>query len=256
MADWPHRLGYVVPSWNTVVEYETSRMLPAGVSAHFSRIEHTDDSPASLRHMAEQLPANIELLSHAKVDAVCHACTGASLFRGRKQDVEDIARLRATGTLVISTAGALVDAAAHLGAARVAVAAPYERWLLDCLVSYLEDAGLKVLTAVGLGEQANVAHSPQAAIDLALRAWTLDADALILSCGNFRSLESIAEIEGRIGKPLIGSNSAALWRTLSGLNWRGHISNAGHLLNELGSGWLDKNSNAAATRAGVGAGTP
>src|SRR4051794_33235417 len=77
---WTHRLGYVVPSWNTVVEYETTRMLPAGVSAHFSRITHIDDSPASLRHMAEQFPAHVELLSHAKVDAVCYACTGASLF--------------------------------------------------------------------------------------------------------------------------------------------------------------------------------
>jgi len=105
-SDWTHKLGYVVPSWNTVVEYETTRMLPPGVSAHFSRIEHTDDSPASLRHMTAQFPANVELLSHAKVDAVCYACTGASLFRGRKQDLLDIARLSTTGMRVISTAGA------------------------------------------------------------------------------------------------------------------------------------------------------
>ena len=89
---WTHRLGYVVPSWNTVVEYETARLLPQDVSAHFSRIAHTDDSPESLRHMAEQFPANVELLSHAKVDVVCQACTGASLFRGRQADLRDIAR--------------------------------------------------------------------------------------------------------------------------------------------------------------------
>jgi len=232
--DWTHKLGYVVPSWNTVVEYETTRMLPAGVSAHFSRITHTDDSPASLRHMAEQFPAHVELLAHAKVDAVCYACTGASLFRGRKDDLADIARLRSGGMLVISVAGALVDGARHLGLSRVAVAAPYEKWLLDCLVTYLEDAGLQVTNAVGLGEQANVRHSPQAAIDLALRAWTPGADGLILSCGNFRSLESIPEIERRIGKPLIGSNSAALWSALSGLNWRGAVPDAGVLLSDVG----------------------
>lgn len=234
MQDWTHKLGYVVPSWNTVVEYETTRMLPDGVSAHFSRITHTDDSPASLRHMTEQFPAHVELLSHAKVDAVCYACTGASLFRGRKDDLADIARLRASGMRVISVASALVDAAAHLGFSRVAVAAPYEKWLLDCLVTYLEDAGLGVTNAVGLGEQANVQHSPQAAVDLALRAWTPDADGLILSCGNFRSLESIPEIERRIEKPMVGSNSAALWSALSGLNWRGTIPNAGVLLRDVG----------------------
>ena len=114
-SDWTHKLGYVVPSWNTVVEYETTRMLPAGVSAHFSRITHTDDSPASLRHMTEQFPAHVELLSHAKVDVICYACTGASLFRGRAKDMQDIARLRAGGRRSISIASALVEAAQHLG---------------------------------------------------------------------------------------------------------------------------------------------
>jgi maleate isomerase len=232
--DWTHKLGYVVPSWNTVVEYETTRMLPAGVSAHFSRITHTDDSPASLRHMADQFPAHLELLSHAKVDAICYACTGASLFRGRKDDLADIARHRSGGMLVISVASALVEAAQHLGLSRVAVAAPYEKWLLDCLVTYIEDAGLQVANAVGLGEQANVAHSPQAAVDLALRAWTPRADGLILSCGNFRSLESIPEIERRTGKPMVGSNSAALWSALSGLSWQGTVPNAGLLLSDVG----------------------
>jgi len=233
-SDWTHRLGYVVPSWNTVVEFETTRMLPAGVSAHFTRIAHTDDSPASLRHMAEQFPASVALLAHAKVDAVCYACTGASLHRGRRQDLQDMARLHTDGMPVVSTAGALVDAARHLGVARVAVAAPYEQWLLDCLVTYLEDAGLRVLTAVGLGEQANVRHSPREALDLALHAWTPQADGLILSCGNFRSLETIPDIERHIGKPMIGSNSAALWSALSGLNWRGSIPDAGRLLRDVG----------------------
>jgi maleate isomerase len=238
--DWVHKLGYVVPSWNTVVEYETTRMLPAGVSAHFSRIAHTDDSPASLRHMTEQFPAHVELLSHAKVDAVCYACTGASLFRGRALDLQDMARLRSTGMHVISTAGALVEAARHFGMARVAVAAPYETWLLDCLVTYLEDSGLKVLNAVGLGQQANVLHTPQAAVDLARRAWTAEADGLVLSCGNFRALESIPEIESLIGKPLIASNSAALWSALTGLNWRGRISNSGVLLGQAGTAGVEE----------------
>jgi maleate cis-trans isomerase len=119
--------------------------------------------------------------------------------------------------------------------AHVAVAAPYEKWLLDCLVAYLEEAGLRVLSAVGLGEQANVRHSPREALDLALRAWTPQADGLILSCGNFRSLEAIPEIERHLGKPMIGSNSAALWGALSAVQWRGRIPHAGRLLRDGGA---------------------
>ena len=118
--DWTHKLGYVVPSWNTVVEYETTRMLPAGVSAHFSRIAHTDDSPASLRHMAEPFPASVELLSHAKVDVVCYACTGASLFRGRRDDLADIARL------------GLERDAGDLGGGRAGGRCPASRALAGC----------------------------------------------------------------------------------------------------------------------------
>jgi maleate isomerase len=234
VSEWKCKLGYVVPSWNTVVEYETTRMLPAGVSAHFSRISHTNDSPESLRFMTEQFPSHVELLSHAKLDVVCYACTGASLFRGRDQDVQDIARVRTAGMPVISAAGALVDAARHLQMSRVAVAAPYEQWLLDCLVTYLEGAGFTVVRAVGLGQQANVLHSPQAAIDLTLRAWSPDADGLILSCGNFRSLESIPEIERLMNKPLITSNTAALWSALTATEWEGSIPRAGQLLTQFG----------------------
>jgi maleate isomerase len=246
VSDWKWKLGYVVPSWNTVVEYETTQMLPAGVSAHFSRISHANDSPDSLRFMTEQFPSHVELLSHAKVDVVCYACTGASLFRGRDHDLQDIARLRTADLKVISTAGALVDAAKHLQISRVAVAAPYEQWLLDCLVSYLEVAGLQVMTAIGLGQQANILHSPQVAIDLALRAWSPAADGLILSCGNFRSLESIPEIERSINKPVITSNTAALWGALTAAGWDGLILNAGHLLTHVGKGTAQREMPAVA----------
>src|SRR3974377_1148655 len=53
MSQWTRKFGYVIPSWNTVVEYETARMLPSGVSAHFSRIEHTEDYAAPLVEMSE-----------------------------------------------------------------------------------------------------------------------------------------------------------------------------------------------------------
>lgn len=234
MNDWSRKLGYVVPSWNTVVEYETARMVPPGVSAHFARIAHTEDSPASLQYMTDQFPAQVELLRHAGVDTVCYACTGASLARGYAVDQDDIARLqRSGGPTIISTAGALVDAARHLKLARVAVAAPYEPWLLAHLVDYLKAAGLNVLNAVGLGEQANVKHGPDAALALAQRAWVADADGLVLSCGNFRSLEAIPQIERHIGKPLLTSNGCALWSALTVSGWRGTAPSGGRLLQQF-----------------------
>jgi maleate isomerase len=55
-----------------------------------------------------------------------------------------------------------------------------------------------------------------------------------LSCGNFRALESILQIEQMLGKPLIASNSAALWSALNAAGWQGSVPNAGVLLNDVG----------------------
>lgn len=228
---WSKKLGYVIPSWNTVIEYETARMVPTDVSTHFSRIVHTNDSPESLMFMTHELPHHVELLHHARLDAVCYGCTGASFYGGREADRRLLGEMTERfGSPVISMAGALVDAAYALGMSRVAVAAPYEAWLLEKLVVYLQEAGLVVTNSVGLGQQANVLHTPEMAIDLAQRAWTDDADGVILSCGNLRTLEVLGEIESRIGKPAITSNQAALWSLLNVTGWRGSVPDAGELL--------------------------
>ncbi len=234
MDQWTRKFGYVVPSWNTVNEYETTRMLPAGVSAHFSRIAHTEDSPSQAEYMLEEFPSQVKLLLHAEVDAICFACTGATFHNGRAKDIEYLeGMVKLAKRPVVSMAGALVDAAKHLNLSRIAVGAPYEDWALQLLVRYLEQSGLKITNAVGLGEQANVEHTPDAAVELAMRVWSPNADGLILSCANFRTLEVIGEIERRLGKPVITSNQASLWSLLSQTNWQGSVPGAGTLLESL-----------------------
>lgn len=234
MSEWAKRLGYVIPSWNTVIEYETTRMLTAGISVHFSRIAHTEDSIAALERMSVELPAHIELLGHANVDAFCYGCTAASFLGGRSHDIAYLEEMvKVAKRPVISMAGALVDAARHFGMSRLAVAAPYEDWLLDRLVAYLRESGFEIVNAVGLGQQANILHTPEAAISLAMRAWRSDSDGLVLSCGNFRTLEVVGEIERRIERPVLTSNQAALWSLLTKMNWRGRVSMEGALMSSL-----------------------
>ena len=231
MIEWTRKLGYVIPSWNTAIEYETTRMLPPGVSAHFTRITHTDDSEASLNHMASELPASIELLSHAKMDVICYACTAASFLHGRQHELAYVKKLQhGAAQPICSMAGAIVDAANHLGLKRLAVGAPYEDWLLERLVRYLEGAGFEVLRSVGLGEQANIKHSPNKALELGRAAWVDEADGLILSCSNFRTLEVTPELERQIGKPVLTSNNSAIWKMLQVTGWAGTIKDAGTLV--------------------------
>lgn len=214
-ATWDCRLGWIVPSWNTVTEFEATRLAPPGISQHFTRIAHTEDTEAAFERMAVQAPEAADLLAHAGVDALCYACTAGSFFRGRAYDVSFSAELTArAGRPVVTMADTLVQAAHALGIERVAVGAPYEAWLMDLLVAYLEEGGLTVLRAAGLGHQANVLYEPSKAVELADAAWDPAADGLILSCGNFRTLESIDLIEARFQRPVITSVQAAMWGLL------------------------------------------
>jgi maleate isomerase len=197
MTKWYARFGWVVPSWNTVTEFEVAQLSGPGVSNHFTRIEHLADTPEAFGRMAAAAPDAATLLSHAGVDAICYACTSGSFYRGPEYD-RDLARKlsQVTGRPVVTMADSVVQAAHHLGWERVSVAAPYETWLMELLVSFLEAAGLGVLKWRGLGHQANVLYPP---------------DGLVMSCGNFRTLDSIEEIERRLGRPVVTSIQASVW---------------------------------------------
>lgn len=230
---WAARLGWIVPSWNTVTEYEVGRLTPPSVSEHFTRIAHTEDSEAAFERMAREAPGATQLLADAQMDAICYACTSGSFFRGLDYDRELSARLSdLAGRPVLTMAHALIDGATALGCETVAVAAPYEQWLLDRLVAFIEQAGLRVVRSAGLGEQANVRHAPSKAIELAHAAWDPSADGLIMSCGNFRTLEAIDEIEQRIGRPVVTSVQGAVWQLLRTVGITDPIEHAGALLRE------------------------
>jgi maleate isomerase len=212
MADWDLRFGWIIPSWNTVNEYEVERLTPPDASHHFMRIAHTEDTPAAFDRMGAEAPTAADLLAHAKMDAICYACTAGSFYRGLQYDRALATQLaERTGRPVVTMAHSLIDGARALGMQRIAVAAPYEGWLMDLLVKFLEEAGLKVLNSANLGHQANVLYPPSKAIELAQRAWHPDADGLIMSCGNFRTLEAIDEIEKLLGKPVVTSIQASFW---------------------------------------------
>lgn len=211
-AAWEHRFGWILPSWNTVTEYEVERVTPPSVSQHFTRIEHTEDSEAAFTRMGEEAPGAARLLAHARVDAICYACTAGSFFRGRAYDLAFTERLREeTERPVVTMAEALIQAADHLGMRRISVAAPYEAWLLERLVAFLEEGGLTVLRSANLGHQANILYPPGKAVELADMAWDPRSDGLVMSCGNFRTLEAIDEIEDRIGRPVVTSVGASVW---------------------------------------------
>jgi len=228
--NWHTKLGIVVPSWNTVMEYEFQRMAGSTTSVHSQRIKHTDDSEKSLLWLSTQAPDAATLLSHAKVQAICHGCTASGFLKTPAEDLEQAKELQAlTGIPCVTSASSIAGALQALSAKKISVASPYEPWLNERVKLYLEQAGFEVLAIKGLGTQAHGSISAPIIKALAHEVMRDDTEALFISCSNFRTLALITELEQETGRPVVTSNQASMWGTLRSIGDMRDIPEAGRL---------------------------
>jgi maleate isomerase len=234
---WRARIGLIVPSSNTTMEPEFSKIMPEGVSVHTARLKLVNVDAESLRKMAERSVEAAEDLATAEVDLIVYGCTTGSLLEGSRWEEELRLRMeKATGITVITTAQAVVKSLKALGARKISVATPYIEELNEREKRFLEENGFKVIKIKGLGIVRNTEigkQPPWVAYRLALEvARDSDADVLFISCTNFRTLEVINYLEETLQIPVISSNTSSAWLALRTLGIRDSI-NYGKLLREI-----------------------
>jgi maleate isomerase len=214
------------------MEYECQRLAPEGVSTHFTRINHTDDEEDTLLHMVKEVPNLADLLSHASLDAICFGCTGGSFVRpGMDQEIIDVIKDR-TGVPATTTSTALVEAMRAMSISRVAIASPYPKWLNERLVTFLKEKGIETVTEKGLDTECPAFLGPENSMKLAREVDSPEADGIFISCTNFRALEGVEELEEELGKPVLTSNTTAMWHTLVTSGYDVPASGGGQLLRE------------------------
>ena len=218
MYGWRGRLGVIVPSPNTTVEREFGRSLPEGVSAHFSRMDLGDATAENLQQMEDDAEQCADLLAAADVDIVAYACTTGSFVNGMEHDEKIESRLSdVAGVPAITTGASIRRAFDELNVTSVAVATPYLDELNRQLVEFIESNGISVLDL----ERQQFAEStasgslfPEVVFRSATSVDTDEADAIFVSCTNYRTFEIIPALEEDCGKPVITSNQATLWDAL------------------------------------------
>jgi maleate isomerase len=212
------------------MEYEFGQMAGPYTSIHAQRIKHTDDSEKSLLWLSTQAPQAAELLSHAKVQAICHGCTASGFLKTPQEDLDQAKELTAqTQIPCVTSAASIVGALRAVSAQKISVASPYEPWLNERVKIYLELAGFEVLAIAGLGTQAHGSISAPVIKALAHEVMRTNTEALFISCSNFRTLGLITELENELGRPVITSNQASMWGALRSMNDLRTIKHAGKL---------------------------
>jgi maleate isomerase len=228
-----YKLGIIVPSWNTMMEYETQRMACEGTSIHVMRIAHTADTEENVIWMGTQVPAAAKLLGHAKVDVICYGCTGGGFIKGPGYDQQLTEEIKAaTGIPGTTTIVGVTDALRAFDAKRLCVASPYEPWLNEKLRVFLTQSGFEVLDIKGLGTQAHSTVKPEEVEALVTSVDRPDAQAIFISCTNFGTFDIIESLEKKLGKPVVTSNSASMWKMMRIAGDKSAVPGGGRLFRE------------------------
>ena len=234
------RIGVLVPFTNTNLEPDLTLMAPPGVSLHIARMGGYDEDeiPDETQMQglgASDLSETLELLSGARPDVVLYGCTSATLTHGPAFDSDLAARIKArSGSATVTAAGALVHALETLGAKQIAFASPYVTAINDLAIAFLTEMGIDAIARADfdtpLSNEGQGALTPEAVIDLALRVDHPEAQALVLSCTDMRAVECVADVEARIGKPVVTSNQAMLFQALQALGIAEPVPGFGQLM--------------------------
>lgn len=240
MIGWRAKLGVIIPSCNKVLEPEFYRIVPSGISVHFSRVKFPDEAAGNIKWVEEaeqDIPRASKELADAGVDVIAYGCTGGSFYKGTKHDKKIVAIIEKTSNVrATTTSTAVLEALKEVGVKKLSILAPYKEWLVERLRTFFESNGFTVVALNGLGEASAEAIAnipPEKTYRLVREVNTSDSDAVFISCTDYRTIEILDILENDLEKPVMSSNQATLWLMLKMAGIKQPIKGFGTLLTRL-----------------------
>ena len=221
------RLGLIALATDLTSERDFARLLPhhqAGLYTTRVAFENPT-TPDNLRQMAPRLTAAVELILPGEpLDAICYSCTAASVIIG-DDEIADAIHAARPGVPVITPSSAARLAFTVLEVSRIAILTPYLVETSQPMADYFTQHGLEVtrLDCFGLEDDRVMARVRRDSIvEAACRLDGPEVEAIFLSCTGLPAVATVAEIEARIGKPVVTSNQASAWAMMcyAGLDHR------------------------------------
>ena len=242
-----YRIGQIVPSSNTTMETEVPVMLqraivPNGVgfTFHSSRAPMKTVSKDELTAMNGHMVRCASELCDARMDVIASACLVAIMCQGNSYHRETERALRkvcnedGAETLIVTSAGALIEASKALGAKKLAIITPYMKNLTELVISYIEGEGIEVLDAISLEIPDNLevgARDPLALVGCVKGLSTQNADAVVLSaCVQMPSLAALDIVQRTFDVPVFSTAAATVFEILRALKLPTEVPAAGGLL--------------------------
>ncbi|HUF56470.1 MAG TPA: ectoine utilization protein EutA [Thermohalobaculum sp.] len=213
------RLGLIALSTDLTLERDALRLIPPDRAAlHTTRVDYANPTtPANLAAMAPRIgAAAARIVPGVDLAAICFGCTSASVVIGEAAVDRAVAEGR-PGVPVVTPPRAARWAFAALGVRRIALLTPYLAETTRPMARYFEEHGLGLasIRCLGMADDRLMARlSRGTLVAEAEEADAAGAEALFISCTAVPALGVVAELEKRLGKPVVCSNQACLWSML------------------------------------------
>ena len=170
------------------------------------------------------------MLQRAGVDVVVYACMASSLVDAGKWERETTER---TGLPSTTAANATKEALRAVGAHSVALVCHYAEDRLGPLNDSFESDGFTVVSietasVTGVNDMNRI--PAEEIYRMARKADCPEADALCILATNLRSFPILQQLEEDLGKPVISTNQAILWKALQLVGIKPDIKGYGRLL--------------------------
>jgi arylmalonate decarboxylase len=229
-------LGLIVPPLTRPVPEEGLIMYPTAVRFIVAGLGLETMTPEGYDKVIDRIGPTAERLAADGAQAIALLGTSLSFYRGAAFNERLTHTMRdATGLPATTMSTAVVEGLRAVGGQRLAVATAYNDEVNDRLRAFLAESGFEVLVVQGLDIEAvedvdRVTQDSLLEFSAGVRGLAAEADAMLVSCGGFRTLEIIAPLEARCKLPVVSSMPHALRAGVRLLGLSGQVSGFGTLL--------------------------
>ena len=248
------RIGVLIPSTNTGVEYDLQKISLDGLTWHPSRIwieiaNWADESERSgddfntvferfLDALRVELPISIRNVLSARITHLMLGMSAETFWGGIQGNVAFEKGIQdQIGELGLTTgAGATRDALTCFGAKKISVITPYPPVGDDNVERFFNDIGFEVKAIRGLASPSatSIAEITIPMVMDAIRDIDGDDVDAIIQCGtNLSTVDIFPTMEHWLRKPLIPINIACVWHALRACGIHDTIIGKGRLLEEF-----------------------
>lgn len=230
--EFRRKFGVVIPSTNTVVEYDFWNILFSnrhvkGVGFHMSgilidspKLVTDEDMLEFLAQFRRQIFVTVDRLMTAEPQYIIMGMSLETFFGGWEGNKEFKKELQdRTGLNIATGAEACRYGLECFNAKKICVITPYAEIGDKNVVKFFEEIGCEVLRIAGIkcGSATDIAHVPEAWCEQIIREELASVPGVeaIVQCGTNLSMVSLSDrLERELGLPIIAINAATLWFAL------------------------------------------